>query len=287
MFLASDRPGKPSEASVVFSARAGQTRLGASKRHPAQDPDDDPESGRQLPRKSGGQYARRSRSQPSQALKPHTRHGCARPPSDLRAAAARARPSQRGEDIGAQTPTAEVGSPRPPDETARKGDPRRPAPCRSRVAAAVLHASAAWANHPSLSIVPDANLGFCGQVAEWSIAPHSKCGDRASGPGVRIPPCPPSSHRKLRQRPRLRKIFVFFQRVLTGHPNLREWPKARMRSPTGFGLKRSKPLLIRFGFATRYHFSQFSRGTPPPRRRRQAPLTVGFRSEPWDVSPDP
>ena len=32
-----------------------------------------------------------------------------------------------------------------------------------------------------------------GEVAEWSIAPHSKCGVRASVPGVRIPPSPPAS----------------------------------------------------------------------------------------------
>jgi hypothetical protein len=31
-----------------------------------------------------------------------------------------------------------------------------------------------------------------GEVAEWSIAPHSKCGVRATVPGVRIPPSPPS-----------------------------------------------------------------------------------------------
>jgi hypothetical protein len=30
-------------------------------------------------------------------------------------------------------------------------------------------------------------------VAEWSIAPHSKCGVRASVPGVRIPPSPPDA----------------------------------------------------------------------------------------------
>lgn len=30
-----------------------------------------------------------------------------------------------------------------------------------------------------------------GEVAEWSIAPHSKCGVRATVPGVRIPPSPP------------------------------------------------------------------------------------------------
>ena len=31
----------------------------------------------------------------------------------------------------------------------------------------------------------------CGEVAEWSIASHSKCEVRASVPGVRIPPSPP------------------------------------------------------------------------------------------------
>ena len=30
-----------------------------------------------------------------------------------------------------------------------------------------------------------------GEVAEWSIAPHSKCGVRVTVPGVRIPPSPP------------------------------------------------------------------------------------------------
>jgi hypothetical protein len=30
-----------------------------------------------------------------------------------------------------------------------------------------------------------------GEVAEWSIAPHSKCGIRATVSGVQIPPSPP------------------------------------------------------------------------------------------------
>src|SRR5215471_17086032 len=34
-------------------------------------------------------------------------------------------------------------------------------------------------------------LGPDGEVAEWSIAPHSKCGIRATVSGVRIPPSPP------------------------------------------------------------------------------------------------
>src|ERR1700722_12038229 len=35
-----------------------------------------------------------------------------------------------------------------------------------------------------------------GEVAEWSNAPHSKCGIGASLSGVRIPPSPPSSPRR-------------------------------------------------------------------------------------------
>src|SRR5579872_2484313 len=34
-----------------------------------------------------------------------------------------------------------------------------------------------------------------GEVAEWSIAPHSKCGIRATVSGVRIPPSPPYQNR--------------------------------------------------------------------------------------------
>jgi hypothetical protein len=42
-----------------------------------------------------------------------------------------------------------------------------------------------------------------GEVAEWSNAPHSKCGIGASLSGVRIPPSPPVSHIK-------RLIFLVF-----------------------------------------------------------------------------
>jgi hypothetical protein len=34
-----------------------------------------------------------------------------------------------------------------------------------------------------------------GEVAEWSIAPHSKCGIRATVSGVQIPPSPPAPFR--------------------------------------------------------------------------------------------
>ena len=42
-----------------------------------------------------------------------------------------------------------------------------------------------------------------GEVAEWSIAPHSKCGIRATVSGVRIPPSPPYAHYKLLKDARL------------------------------------------------------------------------------------
>ena len=37
---------------------------------------------------------------------------------------------------------------------------------------------------------------FKGKVPEWSIGPHSKCGVRATVPGVRIPPFPLSCERQ-------------------------------------------------------------------------------------------
>jgi hypothetical protein len=43
----------------------------------------------------------------------------------------------------------------------------------------------------ALPLTSPASAPAHGEVAEWSIAPHSKCGVRASVPGVRIPPSPP------------------------------------------------------------------------------------------------
>ncbi len=42
-----------------------------------------------------------------------------------------------------------------------------------------------------MSVSSDHRFSKCGEVAEWSIASHSKCEVRASVPGVRIPPSPP------------------------------------------------------------------------------------------------
>jgi hypothetical protein len=42
-----------------------------------------------------------------------------------------------------------------------------------------------------------------GEVAEWSNAPHSKCGIGASLSGVRIPPSPPVG---------ILLLFAFFRR---------------------------------------------------------------------------
>ena len=69
----------------------------------------------------------------------------------------------------------------------RKGrSPLRPFP-RKRVAA--LLAMTAHAKRPA-DPYRERSKRFAvgpGEVAEWSIAPHSKCGVRASVPGVRIP----------------------------------------------------------------------------------------------------
>ena len=42
---------------------------------------------------------------------------------------------------------------------------------------------------PGVTLSPGSSK--CGQVAERLIAPVLKTGERASVPGVRIPPCPP------------------------------------------------------------------------------------------------
>jgi hypothetical protein len=51
------------------------------------------------------------------------------------------------------------------------------------------------ARHPRLELRPTEGgkppVMAPGEVAEWSIAPHSKCGIGASLSGVRIPPSPP------------------------------------------------------------------------------------------------
>jgi hypothetical protein len=56
-----------------------------------------------------------------------------------------------------------------------------------------LRGSGTWAtiryarkvNKPTIIIYPN------GEVAEWSIAPHPKCGVHENVPGVQIPPSPP------------------------------------------------------------------------------------------------
>ena len=58
--------------------------------------------------------------------------------------------------------------------------------------ASALRGAASRAKRPETPLARISRV-VCGpgEVAEWSIAPHSKCGVRASVPGVRIPPSPP------------------------------------------------------------------------------------------------
>jgi hypothetical protein len=55
-----------------------------------------------------------------------------------------------------------------------------------------------------------------GQVVEWSMAPHSKCGVPARVPWVRIPPCPPLAID-------LNQLFQIFARCLTLTFTNRKW----------------------------------------------------------------
>src|SRR6185437_1002364 len=45
--------------------------------------------------------------------------------------------------------------------------------------------------------IPKLLILLHGQVVEWLMAPHSKCGDPLRGSWVRIPPCPPVSRPKI------------------------------------------------------------------------------------------
>lgn len=49
-----------------------------------------------------------------------------------------------------------------------------------------------------------------GEVAEWSNAPHSKCGIGASLSGVRIPPSPPETLRHRLQTFNLANVYRAF-----------------------------------------------------------------------------
>src|SRR5450432_1243400 len=53
----------------------------------------------------------------------------------------------------------------------------------------------------SLAFLNNCGISTVGEVAEWSIAPHSKCGIRATVSGVRIPPSPPAPSFVLRRHP--------------------------------------------------------------------------------------
>src|SRR3954465_885194 len=61
--------------------------------------------------------------------------------------------------------------------------------------AEILYSAPCLSSHPRLELAPTAGeespAMAPGEVAEWSNAPHSKCGIGASLSGVRIPPSPP------------------------------------------------------------------------------------------------
>ncbi len=107
-----------------------------------------------------------------------------------------------------------------------------------------------------------------GEVAEWLKAPHSKCGIRATVSGVRIPPSPPSSRRKPRQRPQRRQIFSLFQRGLAGPSEPQRLARGRNAvSERLWSLtERTSPLPVRSRKA--YPFQSLDRCWPPTRFQR-------------------
>src|SRR6185437_5934039 len=82
-------------------------------------------------------------------------------------------------------------------------------------------------------------LGPDGEVAEWSIAPHSKCGIRATVSGVQIPPSPPTCSSRtefhLQEIDELRRLRRQTSRLghIGAHPfrRQRSFLEYRLKSP--------------------------------------------------------
>src|SRR4051794_12821252 len=93
-----------------------------------------------------------------------------------------------------------------------------------------LPAAPCLARHPRLEHRPTEGgkppIMAPGEVAEWSIAPHSKCGIGASLSGVRIPPSPP-------EKPETQKFKLYRIRLPKTTGGTQEWPQMgfRMHQP--------------------------------------------------------
>ncbi|MEA2941128.1 MAG: hypothetical protein QOD09_1657 [Bradyrhizobium sp.] len=106
---------------------------------------------------------------------------------------------------GPGNPSSPTGRKRRTATRTRLGSPRRRQEALRCAASGEQAASVSQANflvaapclprHPRLELRPTEGgkppVMAPGEVAEWSIAPHSKCGIGASLSGVRIPPSPP------------------------------------------------------------------------------------------------
>ena len=62
----------------------------------------------------------------------------------------------------------------------------------------------------SIFAVPKQWFWDQGEMPEWSIGPHSKCGVRATVPGVRIPLSPQGTHAKTMKNPVNHAFTGFF-----------------------------------------------------------------------------
>src|ERR1700727_2026967 len=98
-----------------------------------------------------------------------------------------------------------------------------------------------------------------GEVAEWSNAPHSKCGIGASLSGVRIPPSPPLKSSKALTR------FNYWGERNVRSPN--QSPSLLRFRPGDYRIIR---LINRFGQSAPNDREQLPVGAPPPEKLFEA-----------------
>src|SRR6185437_10295462 len=114
--------------------------------------------------------------------------------------------------------------------------------------------------------IPKLLILLHGQVVEWLMAPHSKCGDPLRGSWVRIPPCPP----------------VIFAKALTPKSSW-QCPKIRPHLRPHFGFRESRPL-ARSMFAVGGCLARVSSGhASPVRTLPTSPFPRSTRPNPDEV----
>ncbi len=89
---------------------------------------------------------------------------------------------------------------------------------------------------PMPACLPDSIILSCGEVAERSKAPHSKCGVPATVPWVRIPPSPPRTNLTSQLSVTIRATagLLSLMRMLLGHVKVTSVYKALYRHPQSY-----------------------------------------------------